>query len=100
MEYRNELLDKWLGESVLIKHVNAPEPDDSEQLTHMFNDPGYGIGGMAKHFIAFYELISYDSIGIVARIPGEHDPPSFMPWSAVISIQEVPQRYDEPEQET
>lgn len=87
MEYKNELLDGWVGTPVVIKYADAPDLDP-EQTKRAFEQPGRGvrvIGGMSR--TAVYRLLAYDATGLTVRAEEEGTPGVFMPWGAVLAVQ-------------
>lgn len=93
MEYRNEVLDRLIGTAILIQYKSGPRPEFSypaeeqeERIIDLYETPGKGYERDAKYRISVYELVSYDSIGIVVRSLEEGSVNEFKPWGAIINI--------------
>lgn len=87
MEYKNELLEEWVGRPVVLGYAEAPDLKNKEEIENVFHNPGYGYEGPAKHRTSVYLLMSYDNIGINVKTMEEGSAYTFMPWGAVLSIQ-------------
>lgn len=85
MEYKNELLENWVGLTVIIEHATGPLLQ-TEEIQKIFQDPGFGYQEPTKHRTAVYKLLGYDGVGITTKTLEEGSSQVFMPWGAVLSI--------------
>jgi hypothetical protein len=83
-EYRNEMLDRCLGQWVVIQQLTAPE-FDMELTKAIKADPTSAKKELLHSRTAVRELVGYDQVGVALRTP-EHPLQVFVPWSAVLEI--------------
>ena len=87
MECKNELLDAWLGEAVLVGMWLGSNVT-GETITFLFENPEQArLADDVQVCAQVVELVAYDSLGVVLRERRENAYRFFMPWSAVLSIQ-------------
>ena len=85
MEPKNELLDAWIGDAVLVEVWTGPDVTD-EEVGSMVDDPQRMLaknGQVGSHVV---ELVGYDALGVVVRHRSEDAERYFVPWPAVLSI--------------
>lgn len=87
MEYRNELLDRLAGKPVIVGHLKAPDIDE-ETAERMRADPMLGRSELVQSLRSSFELVGYDGLGVTLRTLAPGEKPFFVPWSAVLKIQE------------
>ena len=101
-EYQNALLDEWVGGTVLVKQLSAIEPDEAF-FDKVVGDPALYQTEPLRSRTGVYRLESYDRVGVtVTLLPGEDpspEPPTFVPWGTVISINVVETRAERTERE-
>lgn len=85
MEYRNERLDRLVGQPMVIQYLEGPDPD-RESLNKMFEEPGWAISRNAAASTAVHQLLGYDAIGITIKTLEEGSMHVFVPWGAVLGI--------------
>ena len=86
VEYRNELLDGWVGTPVWVVHHKGPDLND-EGIDRMVRDPKAATDQQLQSRIALYELVGYHRVGVILRGRYEDAPRFFASWSAVIRVQ-------------
>jgi hypothetical protein len=85
MEYRNELLDGWVGKLVVVMHLVGPEPNEEhlraweEDITRVLNRQS------VTSRTAYYQLVSYDRLGLTLEAL-EDAVRFFVPWGAVLQL--------------
>jgi hypothetical protein len=84
-EYRNELLDGWVGKEVLVKQQDAPDFDE-EFAENLREDPLSSLTRPLAARTVVMVLESYDRIGITLRPLAENPIPLFVPWGAMIEL--------------
>jgi hypothetical protein len=87
-EYKNDLLDKWVGQRVLVKQLTAPELDE-ELAERIIADPSSVQSALLQSRTAVLEVAGYDQVGVTLLLPPHGDDPplqTFVPWGAVIEL--------------
>ena len=82
-----ELLDQWVGQSVMVELLGGP-PLDPEQIESLFAVPGSGFSAQPKARAAVYRLLGYDEFGVGLQTLEEGAPPIFVSWAAVLFMYE------------
>ncbi len=82
MEYKNELLDRWVGGAVILGYTVGPELTD-EDVERIRTQPSYGHEVKPTARIAVFVLEGYDQVGIIVRVRSEDAPHFFVPWGSV-----------------
>ena len=87
MEYRNELLEAWIGKPVVVALLKEP-PLDDEHVDMMVDNPTFGRSEPLRSARHSYELVGYDGVGVTLRllVPGAR--PHFVSWGAIIRIEQ------------
>jgi len=87
MDYRNGLLDEWVGTSVRLIELGTPQTPDDAAIEGIWKEPG---SVLAAHPLGTQTSIrlleSYDQVGIIVRTLEEGAPRAFVPWGAVLNI--------------
>jgi hypothetical protein len=86
MQYRNELLDSWVGRAVFVRRMYGPAEVSDEQTDQMAGQPGYAIVEPPQALMGFYELVGYDTLGVTLRLLDQGAPFVFVPWGAVLEV--------------
>ena len=97
MEYRNELLDEWVGQAVLASLLKDPAMDD-ESYDKLEKDPLFARTEMLQSVRAMYEFVGYDSIGVTLLPLEEGASRFFVPWGSVISIEILEEQEEVPDE--
>lgn len=87
MDYKNEMLDALVGKPVVVGLVKAPDLDE-DSVEGMREDPTVGMTEVVQSVRASFELVGYDGIGATLRMLVEGERPFFVPWSAVLKIED------------
>jgi hypothetical protein len=86
MEYRNELLDGWVGAPVVITYQTGPELS-FEEMERAMEEPGMGVQlTSVLSRTAILLLVSYDNLGMIVKTLEEGAPEFFVAWGAVLAI--------------
>ncbi len=85
MGYRNEMLDEWVGHVVLVMHLVGPNPTE-ERWEEMSQDPRTMVDRVPYARTGFYDLVSYDSVGVILATIEESPERFFAPWGAVLEL--------------
>jgi len=94
MEYRNELLDGWVGKPVIVNVLKGP-PLEDQHINEMVENPMFARSELLQSRRASFELVGYDRLGVTLRLLGQGEPPFFVPWGAVIQIEEGFEEHEE-----
>ena len=79
------MLDGWVGQAAAAMHLVGPDPEE-ERLRETGKDPTNVVDQLLHSCTGFYQLVSYDQIGVTLA-PIEEDPIRFfVPWGAVLQL--------------
>ena len=95
MQYKNKLLDGWVGTPVWVTHLKTPDLSD-EDIDRMVQGPKTATDQQLHSRIALYDLVGYDQMGVILRGRYESAPQFFAPWGALIRVQGQQQKGEVP----
>ena len=85
LERSYELIERWVGQPVLIQTLVGSDPSGDEIELLIYN-PERTWTGKVQAGARVRELVAYDSFGVVLRKLRPDAPRRFVPWSAVLGL--------------
>ena len=85
LERSYELIERWVGQPVLIQTWVGSNPSGGE-IERLIDNPERTWTGKVQAGARVRELVAYDSFGVVLRKLRPNAPRRFVPWSAVLEL--------------